>query len=166
MKIDLSQVFNGSTQKIDIDAAFDMSSLDYCSYNPLKEPVKVNGAIYSKADVIYIELTIDFVFEGVCDRCADDFKKDYSLSVNRVIVEELQNENDDDDYIVVENRELDLEELTREEILLSLPSKVLCKDDCKGLCPQCGANLNVNKCDCKKEVDPRMEALLQLLDEE
>ena len=78
----------------------------------------------------------------------------------------MQNENDDDDYIVVKNRVLDLQELVNEEVSLNLPTKILCSDDCKGLCPQCGANLNVSKCDCKKDVDPRLSALLQLLDEE
>ena len=82
------------------------------------------------------------------------------------VVEKLENEEDDDDYIVVSNRELDLDELVNEEVSLSLPNKILCKDDCKGLCPKCGANLNVKQCNCKKDVDPRMEALLQLLEDE
>lgn len=166
MKIDLNQIFNGSKENYDIDTAFDMSQLTFGSCNPLKKPVKVCGAISSKADVVYLDIEISFVFEGVCDRCCDDVIKNYSFSIHRIVVEELQNENDDDDYIIVENRTLDLEALVNEEIVLSLPSKVLCKDDCAGLCSQCGANLNYEKCDCKKEVDPRMSALLQLLDEE
>ncbi len=73
---------------------------------------------------------------------------------------------DFDDYIVVESGVLDLDELVEEEVQLFLPSKMLCSDDCKGLCAKCGKNLNLGKCDCKKDVDPRMAALLQLLDEE
>lgn len=166
MKIDLNQIFNGNVNRIDIDTSFDMSSLSYSSYNPLKEPVKVEGALTTKADVVYLDITINFVFEGVCDRCCDEVKRDYQLDLNKIVVEELQNESDDDDYIIVKNRELNLDELVNEEIVLSLPSKVLCKEECAGLCSQCGANLNYEKCDCKKEVDPRMSALLQLLDEE
>ncbi len=166
MKIDLNQLFNGSQQKIDIDSSFDMSALEYSAYNPLKEPVKVVGAVTTKADVVYLDMTVSYVFNGVCDRCAEEINREFSFDVNRIVVEELQNEEDDDGFLIVTNRELDLDELVNEEIVLSLPSKILCKDDCKGLCPQCGANLNVNKCNCKKEVDPRMEALLQLLDEE
>ena len=60
---------------------------------------------------------------------------------------------------------LDIERLTLEDIYFALPSKVLCDDDCKGLCSKCGANLNEGPCECKKDIDPRFEALLSLLDE-
>lgn len=165
MKIDLTDLFNGSVSKKDIDYRIDLSNLIYSTYNPIKNDVVVKGSIFSKADVVYLDIDIFFDFFGFCDRCAEDVKKDFKFKVKRIVVEKLENENDDD-YIVVNNRELDLDELVSEEVSLSLPSKILCKDDCKGLCPKCGANLNVKKCDCKSDVDPRMSALLQLLDEE
>lgn len=165
MKIDLTNLFNGSEKSRDINCSFDMSNLLYSSYNPLKDPVSVEGRVYCKADVVYLELNISYVLYGICDRCAEDVKKDYSLKVNKILVEQLQND-DDEDYIVIENHILDLDELVNEEVSLSLPSKLLCSDDCKGLCQKCGTNLNVKKCDCKGDVDPRMAALLQLLDEE
>ena len=58
---------------------------------------------------------------------------------------------------------LDLDALAEEDVVLNLPSKVLCKEDCKGLCPQCGKNLNDGPCDCKEPVDPRLAGLLDLL---
>ena len=92
------------------------------------------------------------------------FKSIFSL--NKILVPQLENDVDYDDYIVVESGVLDLDELIQEEIQLFLPSKILCTEDCKGICQKCGANLNVNECNCKPDVDPRMSALLQLLDEE
>lgn len=166
MKIDLTGLFNSSVSEIKINSVFDLSSLIYSGYTPIKDGVKVKGRLFTKADIVYLDVNIGFTFCGFCDRCAEDVKKDFSLDVKRIVVEQLQNENDDDDYIVVKNRALDLEELVNEEVSLSLPAKVLCSDDCKGLCPQCGTNLNVSKCDCKRDVDPRLSALLQLLDEE
>lgn len=166
MKIDLTELFNGSVDKKDIDYRLDLSNLTYSTYKPIKNDVVVKGSVFSKADVVYLDVDISFDFFGFCDRCAEDVKKNFDLKVKRIVVERLENENDDDDYIVVKNRELDLDELVSEEVSLSLPSKILCKEDCKGLCPKCGANLNVKKCDCKSDVDPRMAALLQLLDEE
>ena len=68
-----------------------------------------------------------------------------------------------DDYIVLPDLVLDLDALAEEDVVLNLPSKVLCKDDCKGLCPQCGKNLNDGPCDCKEPVDPRLAGLLELL---
>lgn len=166
MKINLINLLNGDQDSLSVDYQLDLSDFIYGTYNPVKEPVSVEGRLYSKADVLYIDIDIKFAFYGVCDRCAEEIKKDFSITLNKIIVEELQNIDNDDDYIVVENQLLDLDELVNEEISLSLPSKMLCNDDCKGLCPKCGTNLNVKKCDCKSDVDPRMAALLQLLDNE
>lgn len=166
MKIDLTDLFNGSQKEIKINHDFDLSDLIYSTYNPIKDNVKVKGKLFTKADVVYLDVNISFTFYGFCDRCADEIEKDFSFDVRKIVVEQLHNETDDEKYIVVKNRVLDLEELVNEEVSLNLPSKILCRKDCKGLCSQCGANLNVSKCDCKKDVDPRLSALLQLLDEE
>ena len=166
MRIDLNNLLSGVVTKLDIDYNLDLSNLIYSTYNPIKNGVNVIGSLYSKADVLYLDINISFDFYGFCDRCAEEVKKNFSFNVKRIVVEKLENEEDDDDYIVVSNRELDLDELVNEEVSLSLPNKILCKDDCKGLCPKCGANLNVKQCNCKKDVDPRMEALLQLLEDE
>lgn len=163
MKIDLTGLFNGSDKKVDIDYAPDLSVF---SSELHIEKVNAVGSLNSKADVVYLDLDITFTINGVCDRCAEEVKKDYHASINRIVVDELQNENDDDHYIIVHNRELNVDELINEEIVLSIPSKFLCKENCKGLCAGCGTNLNVKNCDCKKEVDPRMASLLQLLDED
>lgn len=165
MKINLINLLNGDQDSLSVDYQLDLSNLIYGTYKPITDPVSVKGRLYSKADVLYLNLEIKFTFYGVCDRCAEDIKKDFSITVNKIIVEELQN-IDNDDYIVVDNQLIDLDELVNEEVSLTLPSKMLCNDDCKGLCPKCGTNLNVNKCDCKGDIDPRMEALLQLLDNE
>ena len=144
MRIDLNNLLSGVVTKLDIDYNLDLSNLIYSTYNPIKNGVNVIGSLYSKADVLYLDINISFDFYGFCDRCAEEVKKNFSFNVKRIVVEKLENE----------------------EVSLSLPNKILCKDDCKGLCPKCGANLNVKQCNCKKDVDPRMEALLQLLEDE
>lgn len=166
MRIDLNNLLSENEKHLDINYKLDLSNLIYSTYNPIKNGVSVVGSLYSKADVLYLDINISFEFFGFCDRCAEEVKKDFSFNIKRIVVEKLENEEDDDDYIVVNNRELDLDELVNEEVSLSLPNKILCKDDCKGLCPKCGANLNFKQCDCKKDVDPRMAALLQLLEDE
>lgn len=64
-----------------------------------------------------------------------------------------------------EDEELDLDELVLEQIELELPTRVLCKEDCQGLCTMCGADLNVERCGCEKPIDPRWEALSPLKSE-
>jgi uncharacterized protein len=66
------------------------------------------------------------------------------------------------DFAIYENDQIDLDELVLEQLELSLPSRVLCREECRGLCPQCGADLNVEQCDCKPQIDPRWQALAEL----
>lgn len=166
MVIDLTNLFNGADEVIPVDYAFNISDLIFDTYNPLKEPVHVNGRFYQEAGVVQCALNVQFVFDGYCDRCAEPVHKLYSFPVQKVFVTHLDNGDDFEDYIVTGSAGIDLDVFIREEILLFLPSKILCREDCKGLCPKCGKNLNEGSCDCKKDIDPRMEALLQLLDEE
>lgn len=165
MHLDFTGLFNSSSDVINIDESLSLDDFEYGTYQPLKNGAKVRGSAYSKADVAHLDITVSFDFFGICDRCADDFKREYSFDIRKMVVPHLEREEDDEDYIITENNLLDLDDFVYQEIQLFLPQKMLCNDDCKGLCQTCGKNLNKGKCDCKKEVDPRMAALLQLLDE-
>lgn len=166
MQLDFTNLFNFDNEVIDIDTNIRFDDFEYSTYMPLKNGVDVKGKAYCKADVVYLDLNVRFDFFGVCDRCAEDFEKEYSFDIHKIAVEKLENDDDDfDDFVVVEGCKLDLDDFIYQEIQLFLPQKMLCKDDCKGICQQCGKNLNEGSCDCKKEVDPRMAALLQLLDD-
>ena len=110
----------------------------------------------------------------VCSRCLDEF----NLPVQGVLEEQFQPtidvetgrpvqrqpfEEDDTAFNISANHEMDLTEPIRQSLLVALPLKPLCKDDCKGLCPQCGANLNDGPCGCEIEnVDNRWAALREL----
>jgi uncharacterized protein len=167
MQLDFTNLFNSDSEVVNIDYNVKFDDFEYSTYKPLKNGADVKGKAYCKADVVYMNLVVDFDFFGVCDRCADEFQRRYSFELNKIVVPRMENENDDyDNYIVVENNILDLDDLIYQEIQLFLPQKMLCKEDCKGLCSKCGKNLNYEQCDCKKDVDPRMAALLQLLDDD
>lgn len=166
MKIDLTNLFNGNDEVISIDYTLNLENLVYSTYKPIKNGASIKGSVFYKAEVVYLKLNVSFVFYGFCDRCAEDLEKNISFDLDKILVQNLANDVDYDDYVVVESGVLDLDELIEEEVQLFLPSKMLCREDCKGLCTKCGKNLNLGKCDCKSDVDPRMELLLQLLDEE
>ncbi len=167
MKIDITNLLNGVEKSLSVDYTLNLDDLSYGTYYPVKDGAKVKGRVFGKANVVYLEADISFKFCGFCDRCAEQVNRDMSFSINKIIVSELANDDDDfENYIVVHDAVLDLDELIREEVQLFLPSKILCSEDCKGLCFRCGKNLNLGECGCKKEVDPRMAALLELLDEE
>ena len=82
-----------------------------------------------------------------------------------MLAEELEDE-DSDDIILLENGAVDLGDLARTAFILDMDTKTLCSEDCKGICPGCGVDLNQGTCTCKKEVDPRLAVLAKLLDKD
>ena len=85
-----------------------------------------------------------------------------------LVVTQLVNEEDFDgsEYIITPSMTLDVDSIVREDVLLSLPTKHLCDEDCKGICAGCGVNLNEQECKCEKEIDPRLAKLRGLLSDQ
>lgn len=93
----------------------------------------------------------------------DSFSRPYQMPVEHILVTSLNNE-ENDDFVLLDNYQLKLDELVETDILLELPSKNLCREECRGLCPMCGKNLNEGLCGCHSETtDPRLEILRQLI---
>ncbi len=165
MTISLERLFSGECSEIQLNETFDFSAEPVQDAFPFAAPVKLTGKIEAKAQVVSLHAEAEVRYHASCDRCAREAERVWHVPVCHILVEELQNEDDEGEYIPVKERQLDLERLTLEDIYLFLPGKFLCRDDCKGICPQCGTNLNEASCNCKKEVDPRLEALLSMLED-
>ncbi len=163
MSIDLRSVFSGKTQSIPIDEKFDFSDLEVSGINPISSPISVVGSVFMRAEVVRLEATASFVYKAPCDRCCAITEKTFEIPIDHIIVNSSADE-DESDFIVSENMELDLEDLIRSDIILGLPFLFLCKEDCKGLCPKCGKNLNTEECICKPEVDERWAKLSEFYD--
>ena len=102
---------------------------------------------------------------GICDRCAANFDREVSFPIEVVLVTEMANEENEDEWVFpLEGDSADLDDIVRTVFVLNLDSKLLCREDCKGLCCRCGRNLNDGPCACQKELDPRFAALKQLLE--
>ena len=127
-------------------------------------PVRVVGSVYNKTGIVHLEATADYTLVAECARCSSPIRKTVTVPVSHVLITH-ENEEDSDEYIVVDGAQLDLRQLTLEDIFLSLPSKLLCSEDCKGLCPYCGADLNTTTCACKAPGDPRFDVLRSLMNE-
>ena len=113
--------------------------------------------------VITITGSADLTMEIPCARCltpvATPFQLEFDLQIDLNLSEEEREEKEEDSSFV-EGDELDVEELVRNELIVQWPIRVLCKDDCKGICSRCGANLNIQTCDCDTTgLDPRMAAI-------
>lgn len=164
MVLDLRDVFaNIRSIPLDCDLPFD----DYtvCGDNPVSK-LHFAGCIENRADVVTLSGKATYTYTAPCDRCAEVASKDYCLPINHVIVNELSNEDADEEMVVTENMALELDELIRSDVILNLPSKFLCRPDCKGVCPGCGKRLNYEECICKPEIDPRLEKLSEFFSDD
>ncbi|MGI5895252.1 MAG: YceD family protein [Candidatus Merdivicinus sp.] len=165
MKMNIRQLFDGIGEKREFAQTFDYTGEELYGGYPFQSPVECSGKIENRAGVVRLVFCVKFSLDLVCDRCLEPFTREENLTFSHILVQKLESEEEDEDYILCPGGELDLDELVRTDVLLELPTKVLCREDCKGLCGQCGQNLNFGSCKCeKKEIDPRLAVLSQLLD--
>ena len=165
MLLDLKPIMATPGDTIPFLESFDLSDLCYGVSYPVSEAVIAEGTVRNTAGVLVMKGTVRTRIRGVCDRCAGEFQRDVSFPIDAVLVTELSSEEDEDENIFpLVGDSADLEEIVRTVFVLNLDSKLLCREDCKGICPRCGKNLNLGKCDCRKEPDPRLAALAQLLE--
>ncbi len=168
MLLDLKPLFAGSRDFLSVEFEMDLSELNFLGVKPLRSPVAISGKIVSRAGIVESQLDCKVEYVGVCDRCLKETKTSYVTKINRTIVVSLEDsENEEnDDIAVVPDMQLDLEDFCYDDIVMGLPTKLLCKADCRGLCPDCGTDLNLGSCNCeKKEIDPRLAALAELLND-
>ena len=114
-----------------------------------------------EADKAHIEGCVELKFDTKCDRCLDDAPTVLTLQFDRLVTSPgAAAEDEEDDLTFMEGYQLDVEAFVYHEILLNWPAKILCSEDCKGVCPVCGKNRNKTDCGCDTFVpDPRMAAI-------
>lgn len=163
MIVDVRPILHTPGRSLDFRFALDLSDLEFDGRNPAVRPVAVEGEIRNTADLLELELTARTTLDAVCDRCGKEFLQDQETEYRCMLAEELQGEESDEIVLLVDGK-VDAGDLARTAFILGMDSKHLCSEDCKGLCPRCGADLNLGPCSCKKEPDPRLAALAKLLE--
>ena len=163
MLLDLKNVFLNEGVHSLADYKLDLSSVAVDGVNPMPEPVAVTAEAVNTAGTVRLIIKAEFLYSRPCDRCFSLTNTNMSLEFEHNLVVSLSGDSNDD-YIEVPDNTLDLDELVTTDILLELPLKYLCREDCRGLCQNCGKNLNNGECGCSKTAtDPRLEVLKQLL---
>ncbi len=164
MILDLKKAFITEGYLQPIKYELDLSDVDYYGVFPMKTPVAISGEVTNRAGVVHLRIHCAVLYEAPCDRCGNTAAKQVAVDSEYILTTELQNE-DNDSLLLIEDMELNLDELCRTDVLLHIPMKHLCREDCKGICPKCGKNLNEGSCGCSfKEIDPRLQALADLID--
>lgn len=165
MFIDVKQLFQAQGQSIAFSHHLDLSDVQLWGTTPFDRPISLDGQVSNHSGIVEIEYDAKLDYHILCGRCLTEPRKTETISFSHVLVLDL-NEEDNGDFIVLSGGQLDLDDLATSDILLEMPSVVLCDEDCKGLCPVCGANRNETNCGCvQKQIDPRLEILSEFFKE-
>ena len=162
MRLNVNRVLHTPDAGENFHFEMDLQDLEFGGEKPVINPVVVDGRVQNKAGVLLLELQTSTTLRCRCSRCLERFDLPKTTDYSCVLAEEKQ-DMENDDIVLLDHDEVDLADLAGTAFILDMDTKTLCSEDCKGLCPGCGVNLNREACRCKKQVDPRLAKLAQLL---
>ncbi|MDO5377323.1 MAG: DUF177 domain-containing protein [Clostridia bacterium] len=170
MKLDMTK----GIQRKGVDVAFDLLEPwgedrwngDAIAY---VRPVSFSGTYMLADETVIVRGVARAAIESPCARCLKPTVTEVSAEVSEAFIRDKGQEREpgEDGYLYT-GHVLELDDAVRTALLLELPSRILCREDCRGLCPQCGADLNVHECSCQKDLTHRnpFSALASLLNED
>ncbi len=165
MKLNLKRLAQEPGAVLPFHLELDMAQMEWNGQRPFSYGVRVDGRVRNMAGAMLLNARLTAVLSLVCDRCAQPFEREKTVEYETLLAMELANGENDDIVLLDKDGELELDGLMQEVFLLEMDTKNLCNQDCRGLCPGCGADLNHEPCRCKKEIDPRLAKLAQLLED-
>lgn len=163
MSVNISEILSRPSCQRDyvVEPEMDKLLLRRTSYRiSHKEPFTLS--VQKKDNKLYITGSTEVRLIMLCDRCLTEVEQPFQVTIDRVYDPGLpeDGERDVDELSFLDGCMLDADKLIHDELVLALPTKVLCKEDCKGLCSICGTNLNLSSCNCSEKIaDPRMAAI-------
>jgi len=135
----------------DVELELDPKALDLPE-SIILESLTVKAKLYRLEDMVTVNAKLLAKLNLICDRCLDNFNTEVKFTFEREYLFDRKQENENDEGYVDKYFNVDISSAVREELLLAIPTKNLCKNDCKGICLTCGVNLNHEDCKCKNIV--------------
>lgn len=164
MKLDLKDVILVPGAVLPFEFQLDLSQLEFGGEQPITEPVAVSGQVRNMAGALVLNARASTTLSLTCDRCSKPFRREKTVEYETLLAAELEQEEDQGDIVLLEGDMLDVGALMTDTFILEMDTKNLCSEECKGLCPGCGVDLNTTPCRCEKEVDPRLAALAKFFE--
>ncbi len=160
MKIQLSKFISVPKYEETVEASIDMDEIKLTGVSyPIRTRTGFPVLIQNRGkDKVVLKFETEVVLGIPCSRCLEEIPYPVSIKVMEEI--DFGHMEEEEEFPYLEDKVLDLDMLIFDEIVPKLPTRVLCREDCKGLCPVCGTNLNEKECGCDRKVaDPRMAAI-------
>lgn len=166
MLLSVKKIINAPGEGQDFRFELDLSDVEFGGLYPIDRPVVVTGGVRNIAGMLLLRFEASTVLSLICDRCMKSFSREKTVRCEYMLSEDAEDQ-ENDDIVIIENDAVDVGDLARTAFILGMDTKNLCREDCRGLCPRCGADLNQGSCGCQtRDVDPRLAVLAKLLEEE
>ena len=160
MICDLSSVLNNDGAILTITGNVDVGAVTDGLGVSFENGVSVSGKIVCRSDVLELTAHVEGKLKTNCARCLKELTIPLSFDFSEILTQDSENISDKDSVVIFSGTTIDLSEIVSSNVLLNLSYKYLCSEDCRGICPKCGADLNKGACGCKDdEIDPRWEKL-------
>lgn len=177
MIINVDKLRGKEIDKINLNFCEEIDTISYCDEKyKLASPIEVTGKVTRNGKELYINSDVKMTVVDRCSRCLEEVEIPLDFNIQGFIVQENNYTEDEyeefDAFIVKDYENVDLLEIIAQNLEFNMPHKVLCGEDCKGLCTGCGANLNKEDCRCSEKIndedniDPRFAKLKELLKNE
>ncbi len=160
--LDISKLLSGEKSEI----SFELGPIPFSGGS---DPISVSslhfsGSVRDISGFLRLIGKVEGVFSAPCGRCLAPVNEKFSIELDlSVVTSPCESE---EEIILAEGQKIDLGAIADETALIHLPLRLLCREDCKGLCPKCGADLNSGPCNCNhKEIDPRLAGLADFFKE-
>lgn len=169
MRIELENLEGGKSDFAHVYNPDDLNPVD--ERVKVSAPAEVNGKVRLAGNEVFVKGHVDTRAQVECDRClkpvetpvSADFELEYITGSEYETSSAAALTEAEMSVSVFDGDAIDVDEIVKEQILLAVPTRMLCREECKGICPQCGTELNTGKCDCvTNEIDPRWAALKSL----
>ncbi len=165
MKLDIARVLDLPGEKADLAGTLDLSWIKRLGQSLFPESLAVRGQIENRSGVVSLRYQISGEMQYSCERCLMQNRLPLQKTYAHTVVRSLEDETLDDVFLIVPDGILDVDSVAADDLLLEVPQVLLCKPDCKGLCPVCGQDLNRADCGCSRSSgDPRLAILKTLLE--
>lgn len=170
MVIDMVPILRGEVNRMNFEYTLEPIPMDRIEFS---DNAKVSGVITDEGGYMRLTAVAYLAYTSQCDRCLEPVSDVFTLNFERTVaaegtLTEEQIEDNVDEFVIIEKGKLDIDEQLTEALLLDFPRKILCSEDCPGMCYKCGKLLKYGKCTCNtKEIDPRLAVFADIvLDEE
>ena len=162
MTIDVSELIRKKIIKKDLHLTFDSEDILKDSEDvKISSPIKLQGTLSNLKEVLSLDGNLTCEVKLLCSRCLEDFTYPLDIEIHEKL--SSNQEVEDDEISFFEGDSIDISNIIENNIVMALPVKKLCRQDCKGLCQNCGVNLNNSSCKCDDiNIDPRLAKLKDL----